>query len=265
MNRLARYARVYVAFLRTCVIREMSFRTHFLLLALSNTSWTLLSLAFAGFLFGNVRSVAGWDLDRMILLTGTFSLVLGLLDLLFQTNMARLSEQVNRGELDFILIKPIDSQFYVSTRYVNLNEVPTIIIAAVTVLAGCARLGLTPSGGEIGAYTALVVCAVVTFYGLWFLTVTVSLWTGRINNIAYLLLPIADLGRLPADIYRGAFRLLFTFVIPVALISTVPARALLGVVDPFLVGYAFFAAAASVALSHWFWRFSLRRYASASS
>ena len=149
MSRLRHYASVYLVFVRTCVIREMGFRGHFLLLVLSNSAWTLLSLAFAGFLFTNVRSVAGWDLDSMIILTGTFSLVLGLLDGLFQTNMSRLSEQVNRGELDYVLIKPIDSQFYVSTRYLNLNEIPTVLISVVTIAAGMARLGLQPSVAEI--------------------------------------------------------------------------------------------------------------------
>jgi len=243
----------------------MGFRGHFLLLVLSNSAWTLLSLAFAGFLFTNVRSVAGWDLDSMIILTGTFSLVLGLLDGLFQTNMSRLSEQVNRGELDYVLIKPIDSQFYVSTRYLNLNEIPTVLISIVTIAAGMARLGLQPSVAEISTYVLLVVCAVTTFYGLWFSSVTLALWSGRINNIAYLILPIADLGRMPSDIFQGLFRIIFTFILPVSLISTVPARSLLGVLEPGMIGYAIVASVATVLFSRWFWQFSLSRYTSASS
>jgi len=243
----------------------MGFRGHFLLLVLSNSAWTLLSLAFAGFLFTNVRSVAGWDLNSMIVLTGTFSLVLGLLDGLFQTHMSRLSEQVNRGELDYVLIKPIDSQFYVSTRYLNLNEIPTVLISIVTVSAGMARLGLQPSVAEISTYVLLVVCAVTTFYGLWFASVTLALWSGRINNIAYLILPIADLGRMPSDIFQGLFRIIFTFILPVSLISTVPARSLLGVLEPGMIGYAIVASVATVLFSRWFWQFSLSRYTSASS
>jgi ABC-2 type transport system permease protein len=265
VSRLRHYASVYLVFVRTCVIREMGFRGHFLLLVLSNSAWTLLSLAFAGFLFTNVRSVAGWDLDSMIILTGTFSLVLGLLDGLFQTNMSRLSEQVNRGELDYVLIKPIDSQFYVSTRYLNLNEIPTVLISIVTISAGMARLGLQPSVGAISTYVLLVVCAVTTFYGLWFSSVTLALWSGRINNIAYLILPIADLGRMPSDIFQGLFRIIFTFILPVSLISTVPARSLLGVLEPGMIGYAIVASVATVLFSRWFWQFSLSRYTSASS
>jgi ABC-2 type transport system permease protein len=243
----------------------MGFRGHFFLLMFSNAAWTILSIAFAGFLFTNVRTVAGWDLNSMIVLTGTFSLVLGILDGLFQTNMSKLSEQVNRGELDYVLIKPIDSQFYVSTRYVNLNEIPTVLIAAVTVCTGIARLGIVPSIADIAVYILLVVCAITTFYGVWFASVTLALWSGRINNIAYLIMPITDMGRMPSDIYRGIFRVFFTFVMPVALISTVPARALLGTFEPSMLLYAACASVSTVLFSRWFWRFSLSRYTSASS
>ena len=265
MSQVSRYLAIYGSFLRTCVIREMAFRGHFILLMFSNAAWTILSIAFAGFLFTNVRSVAGWNLNSMIVLTGTFSLVLGILDGLFQTNMSKLSEQVNRGELDYVLIKPIDSQFYVSTRYVNLNEIPTVLIATLTVGTGVARTGLVPSPLDVVAYALLVACAVITFYGLWFATVTLALWSGRINNIAYLIMPITDMGRMPSDIYRGIFRVFFTFIVPVGLVSTVPAQALLGGFDPFMLLYALCASAIAVIFSRWFWRFSLSRYSSASS
>jgi ABC-2 type transport system permease protein len=120
----SRYARAYRAFLRNCLARELEFRGHFLSLTVSNCVWAVLWLAPATFIFGNVRSVAGWDLDRMILLTGTFQLVLSLTNFLFYANMLRLSELVNKGELDFVLIKPMSSQFLVSTRYVTFNELP---------------------------------------------------------------------------------------------------------------------------------------------
>jgi ABC-2 type transport system permease protein len=120
----SRYARAYRAFLRNCLARALEFRGHFLFLTVSNCLWAVLWLALATFIFGNVRSVAGWDLDRMILLTGTFQLVLSLTNFLFYANMLRLSELVNKGELDFVLIKPMSSQFLVSTRYVTFNELP---------------------------------------------------------------------------------------------------------------------------------------------
>lgn len=243
----------------------MGFRTHFFILATASIARVLLTLALASFVFGNVHTVAGWNLDRMILLTGSYSLVISLLSFLFETNMMRLSQLVNRGELDFVLIKPIDSQFYVSTRYVTLTEGPAIVVAMVMVLAGGARLELHPTAGDILAYATLISSAIVAFYALWFMTVTFVLWTGRIQNIAHLIEPFMGLARVPIDVFTGPLKPLFTFVLPIALIGTLPAKALLGLFEPAMIGYAIAFALGAAWLSHRFWNYSLTRYSSASS
>src|SRR5205814_3915012 len=123
-----RYLRVYAACLRNCLARELEFRTSFLLSAGSTVLWAVFSMLLAGLVFSNVRQVAGWDLDRMFVLTGTFLIVEGLSAGLFQRNMQRLSEMVNKGELDFVLTRPISSQFLVSIRYVNFGDLPTAAV-----------------------------------------------------------------------------------------------------------------------------------------
>lgn len=262
---MIRYLRAYRAFLRNCLARELEFRGHFLFLVFSNCLWAGLSLALASFVFGNVRSVAGWDLDRMLLLTGTFVLVLALTNFFFNANMMKLSELVNRGDLDFVLLKPMSSQFLVSTRYVTFSELPATLVALVYVLEAVRRLGLRPGPFEIAVYLTLVLTAILCFYALWFMSVTLTLWIGRINNIAFLIMPIMDLGRVPSDVFAGLFRPLFTFVVPIALIATLPSKALLGLLDPRLALYAIALTAALLLLSNRFWHFSLRRYSSASS
>jgi ABC-2 type transport system permease protein len=257
--------RVLLVMARTCLSREMEYRGHFLLLALSNIGWTLLTLSMVPFLFSNIRTVEGWDLDRMILLTGTYQLVLGILYLLFETNMGRLSEYVNKGELDYVLLKPIDSQFLVSTRYLTFNQAPAVVVALATVVVGWTRLGLQPEPLQLVGYVAMVLSAIVSFYSLWFGSVTFVLWTGRIENIQFLMMPVMEMARVPADIFRGLARPLFTFVVPVALIGTLPTKALLGLLDPALALYAVAFAAMVLYGSHRFWAYSLHRYSSASS
>jgi ABC-2 type transport system permease protein len=172
---------------------------------------------------------------------------------------------VTRGDLDFVLIKPMSSQFLVSMRYVTFSELPATVVAMAYVLEGARRIGLQPGPLEVTTYLVLIVAAILSFYSLWFMSVTLSLWTGRINNIAYLIMPIMDLGRVPTDIFAGAFRSFFTFVVPIAMISTLPSKALLGLLDPVTACYAFVAAPLLLIASNRFWTHSLRKYSSASS
>jgi ABC-2 type transport system permease protein len=256
---------VYVAFLRNCLIRELEFRAHFAFSAVTVVAWSGLSMILAGMVFGNVREIAGWDLDRMFILTGTFLIVESLSSALFQRNMAKLSDLVNKGELDFVLTKPMSSQFLVSARYVDFADLPTAVVGSGYVVFGVHRVGLQPGPLEVGGYLILVVCALLSVYAVWFMTVTLALWTGRINNIASLMQPIIDLSRVPSDVFRGLVRPLVTFAIPIALIATLPSKALLGVLEPAMAPYQLALTGALLWASHRFWTISLKRYSSASS
>jgi ABC-2 type transport system permease protein len=117
----------------------------------------------------------------------------------------------------------------------------------------------------VGSYLLLIVCALLSVYAVWFMTVTLALWTGRINNIASLMQPIIDLSRVPSDVFRGLVRPLITFAIPIALIATLPSKALLGVLEPAMAPYQLALTCALLWASHRFWNVSLKRYSSASS
>ena len=259
------YWRVYAACIRNCLARELEFRASFAFSAGSTIVWSVISMALAGLIFSNVRQVAGWDLDRMFILTGTFLIVEGLTSAFVQRNMQRLADMVNKGELDFILTRPISSQFLVSVRYVDFADLPTSVVGAGYVLIGVGRLGLVPGPLDIAGYLLLVGCALLSVYALWFMSVTLVLWTGRINNISSLMGPIIDMARVPSDVYRGLARPVLTYALPVAVIATLPVKALLGLADPIAIPYKIGLTAVLLWLPHAFWHYSLRHYSSASS
>lgn len=260
-----RYARVYLAFVRNCLAREMEFRGHFFFLVGSKILWSVLSIALIGVIFAQVETVADWTFDEMIVLTGSYLLVVSLSNIFFFPNMARLSEYVNRGDLDFILTKPLASQFLVSTRYTTFNEAPSALIAPVYVVAGLWRLGHWPGLPDIAAYLLFVGVALALIYAFWFMAVTLVIWSGRIENIHFLVYPFLEMARVPADVFVGIFRPVLTLVVPIAFVSTVPARAILGLLDLPLALYGIVFAVGLLALSRWVWSVSLRRYSSASS
>jgi len=262
---IPRYGRVWRACLRNCFARELEFRSSFVLTAISTLFSSMFSIVLAAQVFANVQQVAGWDFDRMFILTGSFLIVRGLCAGLCQPNMQKLSELVNKGELDFVLVRPISSQFLVSIRYVNFGALITAVVGVAYVLIGLARLNLTPGVEATVAYGVTLATAFVSIYALWFMSVTLSLWTGRINNISSLFDAVVIMGRMPADVYRGVVGVLLTLVLPIAAVATLPAKALLGVLEPAIIPYQMVLSAALLWASHRFWNFSLRRYTSASS
>jgi len=262
---MRRYLRLYRAFMVNCLAREMEYRAHFLLTCLRTMSWGALSVLFLGLIFRQVRQVAGWTLDEMLLLTGTFNVVQALLALTVGRNMGQLSRYVNRGELDLVLTKPVSAQFYVSTRLVAFPELATAALGLAVVAYAWGRLGLPLGLGPLLAYAMLVLCGVLIGYALWFSSVVCVFWAERLSNIHALFDPVMELARVPTEVYRGLLRAVFSSVVPLAFLATVPAKALLGRLAPWQIAAGPLLAITLLWLSNRWWRFALRRYTSASS
>ena len=73
--------------------------------------------------------------------------------------------------------------------------------------------------------------AVLILYSIWILVVSAAFWVVRVDNLSYLFGSLFDVGRWPISVFKGALRIVFTFVIPLALMTTYPALALLGRLD----------------------------------
>lgn len=263
--RLRDYGRAYAAFWHTSLLAELEYRAHFLTMSLTSLAWSAASLALLGVIVRNVRAVGEWTESGMWLLTGTFMLSRALADLFLSRNMEELSRIVNEGELDFVLARPLDSQFVVSTRYISVKHLPAVLLGLAVVVGAADRAKVLVTPPTAALYAALVLAGLAIVYSLWFMSVTLIVFSQRIHNIAALMHALFDVARVPTDVYGRILGALLTLVLPFAFMATVPARALLGRLDWPLATYGLVAAGLFLVASHHFWRFALRRYESASS
>ena len=111
----------------------------------------------------------------------------------------------------------------------------------------------------------LFVTGVLATYALWMVCAAASFWVVRLDNLLFLLGSIFDVARWPVQVFRGVWRVVFTFVIPVAVMTTFPAMALLGQLDPATLLATVGGAIALLGLSRVIWRTAIRSYTSASS
>ena len=197
---------------------------------------------------------------------GWFSLVKAILEGAINPSLLQVVEQVRKGTLDFTLLKPADAQFLVSTSRSEPWMVTDALVAFAIFGWAFSRLGRWPGAWELFLGVAMLLVAVLAIYSLSILVIAVSFFVIRIDNLTYLLTSIFDAARWPVTVFSVVRRAGFsTFVIPLALMTTFPAMALLGTLRTgtfllSLAGTVLFAAAARGV-----WQASLGRYASASS
>jgi ABC-2 type transport system permease protein len=256
--------RIYRAFVRSSLVRAMMFKADFFAKLLQVASWLTFVAFFVFVLYRNTDSVAGWERGPAFVLAGTAFLVSAVCYFLFPS-LIELPEQFRRGTLDFVLTKPVDSQFWVSARRIELSDIGSCAGSAGMVAFGLSNAAVRPTAAEWLAYATCVVAGVAILYSLRLALMTLGVWFVRVDNIWVLEESAMQVARNPVDIFSKPVRVFLTVVVPLALFATVPARQLVGPAHPGDVGLAAAWAVAALFLSRRFWVTAMRSYASASS
>jgi ABC-2 type transport system permease protein len=260
---MGRYLRVLGLFWSTAIAAELEYRLNFLLATLTSLGGLAGSL-FGLFLFYRTGyQFPGWSWAQALLVLGFFTLLQGFAATLLSPNLSRIVTQVQQGTLDFVLLKPISSQFWLSTRAVSPWGLPDLAFGLILVAYAGHQLHLGWSAYLLALPPLLL--GALTLYSLWFMLGATSIWFVKIYNVTEVLRSLLEAGRFPITAYPMAYRLFFTFVIPVAFLTTVPAQTMLQ-----QSSWGWLLASALLALvllgvANRFWRFALRFYTSASS
>lgn len=262
---LARYGRLLRQQAVVSAKLAMQYRAEFLLRGAMALFWLLVTLTPILVVFGRKDSVAGWTFGEALVVLGWFSLLKAVLDGGVTPSLTAMIEGVRTGALDYVLLKPADAQFLVSTARFEPWRVVDACGALGILVYAFSRLGAPPTPGGLLAGVAALAFAVVLLYSIWILVVSASFYVVRVDNLVYLFGSLFDAGRWPIDVFRGALRLVFTVVFPLALLTTYPALALLGKLDGRTAALALAGALAFAALARLAWSRAIRHYTSASS
>ena len=265
MTRVRRYLRLLGVQLRASAAIGMQYRVEFLVegaLALFWTAWSLVPLLVV---FGKRQGVAGWTFDEALVVMGWFTVVKGILEGAVNPSLTTVVDHIRKGTLDFVLLKPADAQFLVSTARFEPWRIVDAVGGVAIFAVAFRRMGRWPDPGGIGAALLLLACAVLILYSLWIVVVAAAFYVVKVDNLSFLFLSIYDAARWPVSVFRGALRLVFTFVVPIAIMTTFPALALLGRLGPGRALQAAAGAIAFAALARVVWVRSIGRYTSASS
>ncbi|MEL6494594.1 MAG: ABC transporter permease [Cyanobacteria bacterium J06623_7] len=260
---MQRYFKVLRLFWSTAIATELEYRLNFAIATVTSIANLVGSLFGLSLFYRTGYTFDGWNWQEATIVLGLFTLLQGFSATFLVPNLNSIVKQVEQGTLDFVLLKPISSQFWLSTKTISPWGLPDLLFGAIMILYAGNQLGLTWSG-----YLASLIplsFGVVILYSLWFMLGATSIWFVKVYNVTEVLRGLLEAGRYPMVAYPAIYRFFFTFIVPVAFLTTVPAQAML---DRSETTWILGAAVLAIILffcSIWFWRFALRFYTSASS
>lgn len=263
---LKHYLSLYAALWRNSVIRELGFKVNFLMWIVVEGLWFALQLTFIGVLYLHTENIGSWTKWQVVALVGTSHLIQQLFTAIFLTNLTALSEHIRTGKLDFMLLLPVNTRFLVSFRQVDLGGFVNAVGALCVIGYALHRLNYTPGVAQIVGFLALIAVGIVIHYSLMLMLSATSFWTVRAQGIVWGYYNLFNIARLPDEAFRGAFKAVFTFALPMLLVSNVPVKLLVDKLgSPFEMLLLVSLAGGIFVASELLWRTALKRYTSASS
>jgi len=262
---MKKYIRLYIIFIKYSFMQAMMYKADFMIWSLVTVGWIFLNFLFYQFLYLNVTEIAGWTKPQLLVLLGFYFVIDFFLWGVLWQNMRKIPEIVNRGQLDLVLTKPVNTQFLLSFKGIGFDDIHGLLIGLVTIVYALSIGNIKPSVADVLLSTAALGVALVYIYSAWFITVCAAFWFDRIENLHYLFPGLRQIWRVPQPFYKGIVQKILTFVIPATLVTTVPAQFLLRKPSlPLFITLIIFAVV-SLKLSTWVLKVALRHYSGASS
>jgi ABC-2 type transport system permease protein len=266
---IGRYFRLLGGLARYTLTREMAFRGNFLVKISVEVIWLGILLAFYRTVFAKTRLIAGWPEDQYLFFVGCFFAMNGLIEMLFLDNCNEFAELVRTGDLDFLLLKPIDEQFLITCRKFDWGTAPNVLMGLGVMLAALSQMHWAFDPLRVAVFLLTFVCGTAIAYSFMLMLTALSVWMVRNQSLMEMWWLFTSLARYPREIFLGTWAeplgVLFTFVLPILLVVNVPAAAMVRVLDVRMVGFTLAATVALVWVSRRFFLFALRSYRSASS
>jgi ABC-2 type transport system permease protein len=269
MYTLGRYCRLWLAFARYGLTRELAFRGNFLVKVTVEALWLVILLIFYDTVFAKTSVVASWTREQYLFFVGCQFALGGLIETLFLGNCGEFAELVRSGDLDLYLLKPVDEQLLITSREVDWSTAPNVLMGAAVMLFALWDMGWTFDLVAVVLFLVLFACGTGLAYSFLLLLTSSSVWMVRNQSMYEVWWLFTTLMRYPREIFAGAWAYplgwFFTFVVPVMLVINVPARVMVKALEPGFVGFTLLATFALLLLSRKVFRLSLQRYRSASS
>lgn len=262
---MRRYLRLYAYFLRFSFSRAMEFRVDFFFRIGMDALWYAVHLAFFTVLFRHTGILGGWNYDQVLVFAASIFLMDALQMTMFSNNLWWLPIFVNKGDLDYYLVRPVSSLFFLSLRDFAANSFLNLLLAIGILTWAIARYPEPLGAGRVAAYVVLQLSGVLLFYTMSMIFIVPVFWMQGRTGIRNIFWSLHRLSMRPHRIYTGIVRRLLVSVLPFALIASYPTMALLEGVTPTLLLHTAAVIGTAFLLMLFLWKRGLRAYASASS
>ena len=253
------------AFFKVNVQMALAYRADTIVNILLNLMWLGWELLSLNIIFNNTSTIGGWGLGELIALLGVFRLVNTMMIALIWPNTEKFNQSIRDGSMDYTILQPVNSMFLVTFSRITVWRIWDLVLAIVLIVVGINISGDVATASNILTFILLAISGMIVIYSLWIVLIALTFWFTKFDNNVTILHALLDAGRYPATVYPAWLQVIVTFIIPIAVATTIPLQALRGALSLNQVVLYFFIGIISFLVASRVWKIGLKQYSGASS
>ena len=262
---IIKHIKVYKKFLYTSLASELEYKTNIIIDLITAILSLIGSIFLLSIFFQNTESIGGWNFEQALIIQGIYTILNGITNTWFNPNLSEIVKHIREGTLDFVLLKPIDSQFFISLKKINPSGFLEIILG-IFLLFYCIRINeINLNFISFTLFLTTIGCSICILYSLWFFISTTTIWFVKTWNATEVLRSFLYIGRFPLTSFSFSLRIFFSVFIPITFLTTIPSEVFLGLAQLWKVLLEILISWIFLFTSRKFWYFALKYYTSASS
>jgi ABC-2 type transport system permease protein len=264
IHTLKKYILLYIAMFKTSLIADLEYRANYFSRILTDVFWYAAQILTFEVLYQHTNKIGDWDKYQMRVFLGLLFVIDALYMITIHENLENISEKVRKGDLDLLLAKPVNSQFMLTLQKANTAIIGNLVLGLIWLFY--ALTGLHDFHYlRLLWMIVLVPCSLCVIYSMRFMFSATAVIFTRSENLQFLWWQVYRLGMRPDSMYNPYIKYIILTILPVGVIISIPARALLNPPNFLYLLWPLILSPILIYGTHRFWNFALKFYSSASS
>ena len=263
---IKKHIRIYILFVKNNLIQYMEYRANFVAGVMAASGYLFIRCVYVIFFYNFGLTLDGFGPDQMMLYSANFILMTAIYTATLCDGFYKLPENIQSGNLDLYITKPISLQFMATMRYFNFAlPFPNFIVGIVMLVMGWRKLMIALTVWRVIGYILCMISATLITYSIFLFPQLLSFWTIKSDAVTQIADRAWDFNSMPMNIYNKYLQRIGVYIIPLFFISNIPTRFLLGELTVAEGIWCIVAPPIFFVLVRMFWNYAIRNYTSASS
>lgn len=244
------------------ILINLQYRADLIIRIAAETFRALYYVVLIEIIFFNFESFLGYNKFEMILLWAIGYINFTIL-VTFINNIESLAFEIVEGTLDNILLKPINTIFYILFREFRIFDVTNILVGIFALIFLNGKVSINFSDIDLFYFIVSEISLIIFTVSINLFVMTLSFWLGNMRAFQQVFETLFSLSKFPIESFSGWMKSAFVYSLPFVLFGSIPGMILLRDGDENLILLMFCISIIWLLIARITWNIGVGSYSSA--